>query len=158
MSDGGIPSIWTYATLKAMEVAGREGFDELLREYRDRLGLAVRFLPYPAYADLPKLLSEAQVLVFPSRYEGFGLPILEAMACGTPVITSNVSAMPEVAGNAGILVDPDDIGAMSNALALLLQNPLSAAESARLGLQRSLDFSWARTGESTCSVLARFLS
>ena len=129
------------------------GFDDLLREYRDRRGLAVRFIPYPSYADLPMLLNEATALVFPSRYEGFGLPILEAMACGTPVITSNVSAMPEVAGDAAILLDPGDAAALANALVSIAADPLLASSLGAGGLARARGFSWAATGGHTVDAI-----
>ncbi len=138
------------------------GFDALLREFRDRRGLAVRFIPYPSYDDLPTLLNEATALVFPSRYEGFGLPILEAMACGTPVITSNVSAMPEVAGDAAILVDPDDAAALSREMTALAAAFRTAADQvgtieslARKGLLRASSFSWSMTADKTAGILKR---
>ncbi len=129
------------------------GFDELLREFRDRRGLAVRFIPYPSYEDLTVLLNEATALVFPSRYEGFGLPILEAMACGTPVITSNVSAMPEVAGDAAILLDPDDVGALTNALVSIAADPLLASSLGAGGLAHARGFSWKLTGNTTVRTI-----
>ena len=129
------------------------GFDELLREYRDRRGLSVRFIPYPSYDDLPLLLGEATALVFPSRYEGFGLPILEAMACGTPVITSNASAMPEVAGDAAILVGPDDAAGLTSALISIAHDPVLASSLGAGGLARSRAFSWSAVGRHTVSVI-----
>lgn len=131
------------------------GFDELLREFRDRRGLAVRFVAYPSYDDLPKLLNEATALVFTSRYEGFGLPILEAMACGTPVITSNVSAMPEVAGDAAILVDPDDHEALAGVLRAVSEDGGPIESLRRKGLLRASTFSWSITAEKTLAALDR---
>ncbi len=131
------------------------GFDELLREFRDRRGLAVRFIPYPSYEDLPVLLNEATALVFPSRYEGFGLPILEAMACGTPVITSNVSAMPEVAGDAAILVDPGDVDALAVVLRAVSEDGKSMQALRAKGLRRAATFSWSNTAEWTLEALQR---
>lgn len=75
---------------------------------------------YVDRADLPLWYSAADALVYPSLYEGFGLPVLEAMACGAPVITSNVSSLPEVAGDAALLVDPDDVGGLADAMACLV--------------------------------------
>ena len=133
------------------------GFDELLREFRDRRGLAVRFIPYPSYDELPILLNEATALVFPSRYEGFGLPILEAMACGTPVITSNVSAMPEAAGDAAILVDPDHAEALSNAMRELAIRGARWNELADHGRARAATFSWKSAASQTEEVLTKWL-
>ncbi len=130
------------------------GFDEILREFRDRRGLAVRFIPYPPYADLPKLFNEATALVFPSRYEGFGLPILEAMACGTPVVTSNVSAMPEAAGDAAILVDPDDVDSVSAAMKMLSARDDRWVSMSDRGRRQASLFSWDATGERTAAVLS----
>lgn len=132
------------------------GFDELLREFRDRRGLAVRFVSYPRYDDLPKLLNEATALVFPSQYEGFGLPILEAMACGTPVVTSNRSAMPEVGGGAAMLADPTDVGAMSAAMRLLSARDERWVAMSNRSRQRASEFSWASTGAATAAVLRSF--
>ncbi len=134
------------------------GFNELLREFRDRRGLAVRFIPYPSYEDLPVLLNEATALVFPSRYEGFGLPILEAMACGTPVITSNVSAMPEVAGDAAILVDPDDGEALTNAMRELAIRGAGWNQLADRSRARAAAFSWKSAASQTEEVLTQLLS
>ena len=134
------------------------GFDALLSEFRDRRGLPVRFIPYPSYDDLPALLNEATALVFTSRYEGFGLPILEAMACGTPVITSNVSAMPEVAGDAAILVDPDDAEALSNAMSRLASETELVRSLRQAGSERVRQFSWELTGRLTCESISNVLS
>jgi glycosyltransferase involved in cell wall biosynthesis len=76
----------------------------------------IKFLDYVAYDELPRLLNQAIGLVFPSLWEGFGLPALEAMACGTPVITSNLSSLPEVTGDAALLIDPYDVDAIAHAM------------------------------------------
>jgi len=85
-------------------------------------GLAerVHFVGFARDVDLPALYSEAVCLAYPSLYEGIGLPVLEAMACGTPVVTSNLSSMPEIAGDAALLIDPYDVEALTNALRRLL--------------------------------------
>jgi glycosyltransferase involved in cell wall biosynthesis len=103
---------------------------------------SVLFFNYLPYDELPHLYSAAELFVFPSLYEGFGLPILEAMACGTPVITSNCSAMPEVAGDAALLVDPYDIEDIASAIHEVLCNSQKATELRRAGLERVKQFSW----------------
>ncbi len=94
------------------------------------------------------LYANAQVVWFPSRYEGFGMPVVEAMACGTPVITSNTTALPEVAGGAAAaLLDPDKPRDHVDALAALLDDPASRAQAATRGRLRAAQFTWARTEE-----------
>ena len=133
------------------------GFDELVAEFRDRRGLPVRFLAYPPFASLPTLMNQAIALVFPSRWEGFGLPILESMACGTPVVTSTTSAMPDVAGGAAILVDPDDETGLTSAMSRILNDAILSETLSKEGLIRSSEFSWSKTAALTRSVLSRLI-
>jgi glycosyltransferase involved in cell wall biosynthesis len=112
----------------------------------DRLG-------YVSAADLPLLYAAADAFAFPSLYEGFGLPVLEAMAAGTPVLTSDRAALPEVAGNAALLVDPTDSDAIGDALARLLTDQALRAQLRRNGLERSYAFTWERAAAATLSVL-----
>jgi glycosyltransferase involved in cell wall biosynthesis len=112
----------------------------------------VRFLGYVPDEDLPALYSGALLLAFPSLYEGFGLPVLEAMACGTPVLTSNVSATAEVADGAALLVDPRSVDALASALGRLLTDDALRADLRRRGLARAAEFSWERTARETLSV------
>ena len=107
--------------------------------------------------DKAALLSAATVFAFPSVYEGFGLPVLEAMACGTPVLTSNSSSLPEVAGDAALMVDPLDVGAISRGLAELLESPEQRADLAARGLERATHYSWANVAERTVEVYHRAL-
>ncbi len=122
-----------------------------------RLGLEdrVRFLDYVPAADLPALYTGARVFAFPSLYEGFGLPVLEAMACGTPVVTSNVSATAEVAGDAALLVDPRDVEAIADAIERVLDDERLAADLRARGLRRAADFSWDRAARETLAVYER---
>jgi glycosyltransferase involved in cell wall biosynthesis len=90
------------------------------------------------------LLGGASVFAYPSRYEGFGLPVLEAMAAGTPVVTTSAGALPEVAGDAALLVPPGDVDALAGALATVLDDPPVAAEFAHRGVERAASFSWER--------------
>lgn len=114
-----------------------------------RLGESVRFLGAVDDADLPALYSAATILVFPSLYEGFGLPVLEAMSCGTPVACANTSSLPEIVGEAARLFDPHSVVEIKEAMSALLEDdPLRADLSAR-GLERANQFSWQRTAAST---------
>ena len=97
---------------------------------------------YIDQADLPALYSGASVFLYPAFYEGFGLPIIEAMACGTPTITSNVSAMPEAGGDAGILINPHDSADIARAIAKVLESPAQSQQMRAAGLQHVKQFTW----------------
>jgi len=117
----------------------------------EALGLVqeVRFLGWVEEADKPALYRGAACAIFPSRYEGFGLPVLEALACGTPLVASSASSLPELQGDAGFSVHPDDLRAMAGAiLACLVDEPL-AAELRRRGPQQAARFRWDRTARET---------
>jgi len=122
--------------------------------YIAEIGLAdyVRWIGPVDEADKPALYRLASVFVFPSRYEGFGLEPLEAMASGTPVVACAISSIPEVVGNAAFLVDAGDSRAMGGAILSLLLQPEHAALLRERGLARARDFSWRRTGEATLAV------
>jgi glycosyltransferase involved in cell wall biosynthesis len=105
----------------------------------------VRFLGYIPDETLAVLYRSAEVFVFPSLYEGFGLPPLEAMASGTPVVTSNTSSLPEVTGGAAVLVDPYDVESIVDGVRRVLTDPSLAAELRRKGPLRAREFSWARS-------------
>jgi glycosyltransferase involved in cell wall biosynthesis len=130
-----------------------------LKKQVQELGIEdqVKFLDYVPYDDLPKIISGAIALVFPSLWEGFGLPVLEAMACGTPVITSNLSSLPEVAGDAAILIDPYRVEEITDAMQAIADNTGLRSHLSQLGLQRAKQFSWEKTGQATVEVLQRFL-
>jgi len=112
----------------------------------------VVFTGYVPDEDLPYLYNGARLFVYPSLYEGFGLPVLEAMACGTPVITSNVSSMPEVVGDAGLLIDPRDHTQLAQAIELIITNDDLSKLLRERGLQRAAQFSWERTARETLKV------
>ncbi|MBW4583058.1 MAG: glycosyltransferase family 4 protein [Tildeniella nuda ZEHNDER 1965/U140] len=116
----------------------------------------VKFLNYVGYDELPRLINQAIGLIFPSLWEGFGLPALEAMACGTPVITSNLSSLPEVTDDAALLVDPYDVGAIAHAMHNLATDAGLRAQLRIASLARASQFSWAKTGQATAEVLQRF--
>ena len=118
----------------------------------------VVFTGFVSNARLSHLYQDARCLVFPSLYEGFGLPALEAMAHGTPVITSVVSSLPEVVGDAGLLVEPTDTDAIGAALTRLLQDePLRRTLSAKSRL-RAAQFSWEATAKKTVALYRALLS
>ena len=104
-------------------------------------------------ADMPALYSGAVASVFPSLYEGFGLPPLESMACGAPVVASGVTAIPEVVGDAALLVDPYDVGAIASGLSRLLKDPALHALLRQRGLARAREFSWDVTARKTLASL-----
>ena len=107
--------------------------------------------------DLPLLYSAATLFVFPSLYEGFGLPPLEAMACGTAVVCSNTSSLPEVVGEAAVLVDPTDTAAITNALQRCLEDEALRAQLREEGLARASQFTWRRTAEQTLAAYDRLM-
>ncbi len=112
----------------------------------------VRFLHNVSNDDLISLYNAAALFVFPSRYEGFGLPILEAMACGAPVIAANNSSIPEVAGDAAVLVDADDSTTMARAIERLLGDEALCREMSARSLKRAAAFSWQRCARETLAV------
>jgi len=122
-----------------------------------RLGECIRWLGPVPEANLPALYSGATLFVFPSLYEGFGLPVLEAMACGTPVICSNTSSLLEVAGQAAVLVDPLNVGALTEALRRVLTDEALRAELRAKGLERAAQFTWKETARQTLAVYEQVL-
>jgi glycosyltransferase involved in cell wall biosynthesis len=107
---------------------------------------------------LRALYQHSVALAYPSFYEGFGLPLVEAMACGTPVIASNVASMPEVLGDAGILIDPSDEDAWAEAIIGLLGGGETRAHLREAGLRRAAEFTWDRTARLTLDVYRRALA
>ena len=116
---------------------------------------SIIFTGFAKTEDLPDLYSGSDLFVFPSLYEGFGLPVLEAMASGVPVACSNISSMPEVAGDAAALFDPYDEEAIEDALRQMLTNDERLRDAARRGLDRSREFTWAKTAAQTLDVIRR---
>lgn len=119
------------------------------------LGEDVVLTGYVPEADLPMLYNAAELFCYPSLYEGFGLPVLEAMACGTAALASNVSALPEVAGDAARLVNPYDVDELARALDELLSDAAARARLRERGLARARLFSWERTARQTLAVYQR---
>ncbi|MEH1829642.1 MAG: glycosyltransferase family 1 protein [Nostoc sp.] len=125
----------------------------------EELGITnqVKFLNYVPYSELPKIINQAIALVFPSLWEGFGLPVLEAMACGTPVITSNLSSLPEVAGDAAILINPYNTAEITEAMQAVATDSVLRSRLSSQGITHSQQFSWEKTGKATAEVLSHYL-
>ena len=162
-----IPSI-----LRAMDILARQrginvrflraggDFSRQEKQLIKELGLGdcVQYAGSPATdEDLAHLYRLADVFAFPSLYEGFGWPPLEAMRCGTPVVASNAGSLPEVLGGAALLVDPKDSLGLADALETLMQNPSLHAEMAARGLKRAGQYTWDRTAEQTRDVYQRVM-
>ena len=136
-------------------VVGDEGWAVgSLPERVSALGLEgiVRFLGYVPDQDLPLLYGAAEAFVFPSLYEGFGLPVLEAMACGTPVVASTRGSLPEVAGDAALLAEPDQPEALAEKIHRFISDPALRQEYRERGIERARAFSWRRTAEATLAI------
>lgn len=136
-------------------LAGGKGwlYDNLFQRVEE-LGLTedVIFTGVVPDEDLPALMNGALVFVYPSLYEGFGLPALEAMACGVPVITSNASSLPEVAGDAALLVDPYDVEGLAEAMRSLIESEETRSDLREKGLAQAARFSWERTARETLAA------
>jgi len=144
-----------YKSDAVLAIAGNRGwlFEEVDRVVNElELAEAVRFLGGVPNEELVYLYNAAKLFVLPSFYEGFGLPPLEAMACGTPVIASNVSSLPEVVGDAGILIDPQDVEGLTVAMWRVLSDETLQREMREKGLKRAEIFSWERAAQETLTV------
>ncbi len=136
-------------------VSGEPGRSAVFRETCiENVPARVHFAGYVPDERLPALYTGARVFVYMSLYEGFGLPPLEAMACGTPVITGNRTSLPEVVGDGGLMVDPTDVRAIASALHMVLLDRESRRSLAERGLLRSKRFSWKTTSEMTLQILS----
>ena len=140
-------------------IVGRLGWDS--EDTVERLRVEdpwVRWLRYVPNEDLPGILRCAFALVFPSLYEGFGLPLLEAFASELPVITSNSTSLPEVAGDAAILIEPENIDSISNAMLALTEDSAKAQQLRDRGLLRAKSFTWNKTAMATLEIYRRFVA
>jgi hypothetical protein len=139
-------------------VVGGRGWHDggLIRALGDRRPLGhVRWLGYVAEQELVSLYAGAELFVYPSRFEGFGLPVVEAMACGTPVVASDVPALREVGGDAALFVPPGQPAALAAAMSRLLGDPAAARAARAAGLDRARGFSWTSTAEATWELAHR---
>lgn len=141
-------------------VVGKVGWDctPEVAQLQDPGDRSLQWLGYVPDADLPAVLAGAAALMFVSLYEGFGLPVLEAFAAGVPVVTSNTTALPEVAGGAALLVNPADVGEIADAMRQIVATPGLATSLRDSGLQRARAFSWDRTVGGTIAVYKRLLA
>ena len=139
-------------------IVGKRGrfYEEIFDLVRQlKLGNRVIFTGYVSDTVKVDLYNGAVCFAYPSHYEGFGLPVLEALACGVPVITSNVSSLPEIIGDAGLLVDPTDDMQLADAIGRVLCDPVLRADLSAKGQQRASHFSWARCAQETLCVWER---
>ncbi len=148
---------WTAVPSNSATLVIAGAWDSRYPEIKERahaLGLdeAVRFIGPAADADLPALYSGAHFFVFPSLYEGFGLPVVEAMACGTAVITSHTSSLPEVAGEAAVYVNPHDTADITGQINHLLENPSLIADYRQKSLAQAQKFTWRNTAVATLNL------
>jgi glycosyltransferase involved in cell wall biosynthesis len=142
-------------------IAGAKGwlYEDIFRLTKElELDNTTQFPGFVNQEDLPLWYNCAECFVYPSRYEGFGLPPLEAMACGTPVITSTVSSLPEVVGEAAIKVDPDNVVAMADALAQVFGNSATRNKMQANGLVQASKFTWHETARQTLAVYQKVVS
>ncbi len=149
-----------YEEIKLVLVGGKGWlYDELFARIEDLgLGDGVIFPGYVENEELPLWYNAATVVAYPSLYEGFGLPVLEAQACGTPVLTSNASSLPEAAGDAALMVDPCDVKALATGLERLLSDDSLRERLRERGLVHSRQFSWPHTARETAGVYRRALT
>jgi glycosyltransferase involved in cell wall biosynthesis len=148
------------AATPPLVLAGGKGWHSAALERRiaDLAPLGLTHLGRVDDARLIRLFQGARIFVYPSLYEGFGLPPLEAMACGVPVVTSDAASLPEVVGDAGVTVDPRDAEALAGALQALLAAPERAADLARRGRERAARFTWERAAAEMDEVFAAALT
>jgi glycosyltransferase involved in cell wall biosynthesis len=142
-------------------LAGSFGFDSaeaLQRIERSSRKRDIQVLGYVSDSELEDLYQRASLLAFPSLDEGFGMPILDAMARGLPVLTSNISAMPEVSGDAALLVDPTDVNAIADGLQRLSSDSALRDTLIRRGLARTKEFTWEKSVESTWRVYQELMA
>jgi len=136
-----------------LAIAGKYGWGEETQKLKNSKTQKLKTLGYVPDEDLAPLYSGAQCFVYPSLYEGFGLPILEAMSCGCPVITSNTSSMPEVAGKAAILINPRKTIEITQAIDKIINSKKLAEKLSKKGIEQAKKFSWEKTARRVVSIM-----
>ena len=136
-------------------IAGGQGWkfdrDRALADIHHRE--SIHFIGFVADKDMPALYSMSDSFLFPTLYEGFGIPVIEAQRCGTPVLTSNCTSLPEVGGDGALYVDPYDTDDMTNGILTLLQNKMLAAELTERGYRNAERFSWQASAEKLNDII-----
>jgi glycosyltransferase involved in cell wall biosynthesis len=133
-------------------IVGKSGWGQEINKLNLNEKANIIFTGFADREDLSSLYSGAKCFVFPSLYEGFGLPILEAMKCGCPVVTSNLSSMPEVAGEAGILIDPLDTKKIAGGINQVISDKATTESLRKKGFEQVKKFSWEKTAEQTLKI------
>lgn len=139
---------------KVVVIGSARDDHQFLNKLSQSLGIdgRVYFPGYVPYEDLPYFYNAADLFVYPSLYEGFGLPTLEAMCCGTPTITSNVSSIPEIVGEGAMLINPFDTSELAKSMEMVLENNDIKADLISKGFERALSFSWKKAAQETLAV------
>lgn len=152
--------IEAFAQLKSdslkLVIVGKKGwiYDQILNKAKElKIERNVIFTGFVPELDLPPLISGAKAYVLPSLWEGFGIPVIEAQACGTPVVVSNTSSLPEIVGDSGVLVDPQSTKSIGEGIEKILKNPTFASELSEKGTKNAQRFSWSKCAEQTLAVL-----
>jgi glycosyltransferase involved in cell wall biosynthesis len=141
-------------------VAGGKGwmYDQVFQMVAEsKLQDRIHFIGHVSHDDLPGIFNLAEAFVYPSLYEGFGIPVLEALACGTPVVTSDISSIPEITGDCALLVPPSDQEALTHAMRRILDDQSLREDLARRGLERAAGFTWRHTARRTLVVYEQVL-
>lgn len=142
-------------TLKLV-IVGRKGwmYNQIFEKVKDlNIENKVIFTDFVPELDLPSLISGAKAYVLPSLWEGFGIPVIETQACGTPVVVSNTSSLPEIVGDSGVLVDPASTKSIKEGIEKILKNPTFASELSEKGLKNAQRFSWSKCAQQTLAIL-----
>lgn len=139
----------------SLVIVGKKGwmYDEIFNKVKNlKLEKSVIFTDFVPDADLPQLISGATAYVLPSLFEGFGIPVIEAQACGTPVVVSNTSSLPEVVRESGVLVDPESVESIAEGIEKIIKNPNLASTLSKNGLKNVNRFSWEKCAQQTLII------